>query len=379
MAAIDKNEDIREREKIARAIVKTSESIRKKHRALKTGKIEEDIVLDRRFRPLIEPLQKIVDNSSSIAVKNEPASNTDAGIEALSIPKREKDDDDDDDDDVTPQKRKRSNVRSDRSPTPHKSKRLDAPLDVPLITYTPSASMRTIQPTMPELFRSQDVFETTDDSLITSVRNQLQTPEGQETLRDQLGPLGQRYIWPILSGDQESGIDNVYGVYLDKNGMMFGNKRFDVDNADSIIIDGIRYVGTPGLYELIFKKFPDDVIYTEDDKQTYKSMLLTTSAHKRNHDAHGRLLSNRGYKYKEIIAKLIPIEPKRTKSGKGLFAPRKMTLTDNKIDYVHWDDPNELVDRLRLLDASHQAGHNGHDNEILSIIEELREAGIIIN
>jgi len=36
---------------------------------------------------------------------------------------------------------------------------------------------------------------------------------------------------------------------------MFGNKRFDVDN---IIIDGVRYVGTPGLYELIFKRIPDD-------------------------------------------------------------------------------------------------------------------------
>ncbi|XP_070154031.1 uncharacterized protein [Polyergus mexicanus] len=372
MVAIDKSEDIREREKIARAIVKTSESIRKKYRALKTGKIDEDIVLDRRFRRLIEPLRKIVDNSSSIAVKNEPGSNTDARIETLSIPKREKHD-------ATPQKRKRSNVRSDRSPAPHKSKRSDPLLDVPPITSTPSASMRTVQPTMSELLANEDVFETTDDSLVTSVRNQLQTLEGRETLRDQLGPLGRRYVWPVLSGDRESGIDTVYGVYFDNDGMMFGNKRFDVDNADNIIIDGVRYVGTPGLYEFIFKKIPDDVIYTEDDKQTYKSMLLTTNAHKRNHDAQGRLMGNRGYKCKEIIAKLIPIEPKKTKSGKGLFALRAMTLTDNKIDYVHWNDPNELVDRLRLLDASHQAGHNGHDNEILSIIEELREAGIIIN
>jgi len=56
-----------------------------------------------------------------------------------------------------------------------------------------------------------------------------------------------------------------------------------------------------------------------------------------------------------------------------------MTLNDNAIDYVHWDDPNELVNRLRLLEASRQAGHNAHDNEMLLIIEELREAGIIIN
>ena len=45
-------------------------------------------------------------------------------------------------------------------------------------------------------------------------------------------------------------------------------------------------------------------------------------------------------------------------------------------------DSNEFVDRLRLFEALHQAGHNGYDNEILSIIEELdklREAGLIIN
>ena len=41
--------DVREREKIAREIEKTSESIRKKHRALKTGRIEEDMALDRHF------------------------------------------------------------------------------------------------------------------------------------------------------------------------------------------------------------------------------------------------------------------------------------------------------------------------------------------
>jgi len=53
-----------------------------------------------------------------------------------------------------------------------------------------------------------------------------------------------------------------------------------------------------------------------------------------------------------------------------------MTSSDNAVDYVHWDDSNELVDRMRLLDASRQAGHNAHDNE-MSIIEEFRKAGII--
>jgi len=56
-----------------------------------------------------------------------------------------------------------------------------------------------------------------------------------------------------------------------------------------------------------------------------------------------------------------------------------MTLNDNAIDYVHWDDSNELVDHLRLLDASYRAGNNAHDNEMLSIIQEFRKVGLIIN
>jgi len=54
--------DVRERKKIMRKIEKRSESIRKKHRALKTGRIEEDIALDRHFKPIIKSLQQIVDS-----------------------------------------------------------------------------------------------------------------------------------------------------------------------------------------------------------------------------------------------------------------------------------------------------------------------------
>ncbi len=47
------------------------------------------------------------------------------------------------------------------------------------------------------------------------------------------------------------------------------------------------------------------------------------------------------------------------------------------MDYVFWDDPNELVDRLRLLMAEKAAGNISHTNEIHAIIEELREVGYI--
>ena len=59
---------------------------------------------------------------------------------------------------------------------------------------------------------------------------------------------------------------------------MFGNKRFDVDDADNVIIDGVRYADASSLYELIFKRIPNDLLYTEDDMNKYKSMLLANAS-----------------------------------------------------------------------------------------------------
>ena len=79
--------------------------------------------------------------------------------------------------------------------------------------------------------------------------------------------LDQKYVEAVLRGmqDKENSIDYVYDVYLHKDGLIFGNKRFDVNDADNIITDIVRYVGTSALYELIF---PDDAFYTEDDTST---------------------------------------------------------------------------------------------------------------
>ena len=159
----------------------------------------------------------------------------------------------------------------------------------------------------------------------------------------------------LLTDNKRNKIDLVYGVYFDENGTMLGNKKFDVDTGDTIIIDGVRYKGTPGLYELIFKKIPNDAIYTENDKQTYKHILLMMNAHRRDNNVRMPIKSNKGHKYKNIIVPLLVIhKTSGTSMGLGIKTniPSAAKLTDNEIDYVHWDDPNELVDRLQLLDAS---------------------------
>ena len=126
-----------------------------------------------------------------------------------------------------------------------------------------------------------------------------------------------------------------------------------------MIIEDTSYPITQGLGNLIFSKSPK--LYTNNDLKTYKSILNQTSAHL---TADGSKIKKGGNKYADIIQNLFP-------SGSGL------SVKLQKHNLVYWNDPNELVDRLRLLLASKAAGNTGVSNEIISIFEELREVGLI--
>ena len=49
----------------------------------------------------------------------------------------------------------------------------------------------------------------------------------------------------------------------------------------------------------------------------------------------------------------------------------------NEIDYANWDNPNQLVDRLRILVAEPAAENYRYTNEIYTIIRELKKAEYI--
>lgn len=61
--------------------------------------------------------------------------------------------------------------------------------------------------------------------------------------------------------------------------------------------------------------------------------------------------------------------------GEGV--EKKFIPYTENIVYEYYDDVNEIVDRLMLLVSSKGAGNTNHDQEINSIIEELRERGVI--
>lgn len=174
--------------------------------------------------------------------------------------------------------------------------------------------------------------------------------------------------------------DEKYGVQFNfpMNRLYMGNKELKIDQDSKIIIDDNIFDGSDGLYSLIFMKHPMD--YSKQDLIDYKNILQLTSAHKRNYDPSDQIAGTRASKYTRIIkplfkSKNIMFNQSQTEppSGSGM-----MVYNEKPIEYIYWDDVNELVDRLRLLNSSKLAGNtDSHDNEILSIISELREAGII--
>lgn len=100
-------------------------------------------------------------------------------------------------------------------------------------------------------------------------------------------------------------IDNVYGVHVNNDEPMLGDKQINLDKNDDIIIDGKRYAGTPDLYEFTFKKISDENTYRNADIQIYKNILLATNAYKHDHNVYNSIKGNKRYKYKNIIALLL--------------------------------------------------------------------------
>lgn len=191
----------------------------------------------------------------------------------------------------------------------------------------------------------------------------------------------QRYIQNLIS-DTKGIFDTQYGVRYnaDTNGYYVGDSEVTFGVKD-LVVKQKRYKITPGLLELLFKKEP--VGYTEVDLQKYKDIVYRTNAHKSGYKSTGHTAGNKGKKY-QLVKKLMsttfgsssPITstPVRAPLGRGLL----MEVSEKPIEYVYFDNPNELCERLKLLVASQEAGNTGHTNEIASIVEELRECGIIL-
>jgi hypothetical protein len=164
-------------------------------------------------------------------------------------------------------------------------------------------------------------------------------------------------------------LDKIYGPRkLSSDVFELGNKEIQfVDNEVRIEGDTHTYPVTTGLIDLLFLKSPVLEKYTQADLNTYKLILTRTSVHRTSDGT--RIRKSKGPK-SALISNLFSRKSKIIK-GAGI----NVRLQKHNITY--WNDPNELVDRLRLLYSSLAAGNTGVRNEIISIYEELVEAKIL--
>lgn len=370
---------------ITKELIKTRKAIKEKYQALKSLASVEQAQLERNYEPLTKPLNELVSTLAKVEptiIKEEPSNYT------FLTPKKEK------------------KIFS----TPKKEKKVTEPVlptEVPSFLDESISNISQIQnlettfettPT-PEQNTSDEAFEETIQNLnlsdiINQTKSAIQKYVGTEAYKEWLDgfdELPRNYIDEGVK-DTEHNFDHVYGIIHDIDTEKFHlgmtGVPLELDGKD-IKIQGLLYKGTPGLYELLFKKQP--IGYKPEDLDNYMDILARTNAYRRHNDPAEQVQGNSSLKYITIIKPYLqdqgitksknpvkferPTAPYRMKKkiGKNLV----MKLNRPNTDYIYYNEYNELVERLKLLIASVGAGHTGHNNEIISIIEELKEAKII--
>lgn len=121
-------------------------------------------------------------------------------------------------------------------------------------------------------------------------------------------------------------------------------------------------------------------IWNDKDEEKYKAVSAILSPD--DFDDDGKFIGSAQKRRKIALAaskfNINTIKHIKFKQKKGGGLEKNFIPYSENIVYEYWDDPNELCERLKLLLASKGGGNSNHDQEINSIIEELRERKIIV-
>lgn len=345
---------------VMKKILNIQDSIRKKAASIKLSRSIEDETLNKLYKPLVKPLEQITENTKQQTTIPLVTSNF--------IPK--------------------INKKLNFSPFLRGKKK---PKTEEIYSYNSPSEDETEY--LPSNIDSSDVFNVTP-------RDMLNNPTVSQEFLSQYDSVPRQYLEEMLV----TGLDNLnsngydttqYALKYDDS----TDKWFIGDSECKIIDDTLQikdkiYPGTKGLFELLLKSYP--VGYSEDDEINYRDILNITNAVRRSYDPLQQHQGNSSHKYQFIIKKMIsdsnstPVSSRTrsqssSSSGHKLLKQKKQgrgyvdnaMIVDNKkqSSYTYWNNPNELVERLALLVSSKNASDNSHihDNEIASILEELRE------
>ena len=166
-----------------------------------------------------------------------------------------------------------------------------------------------------------------------------------------------------------------FGMYFKDGDFRIGDKKIDIE-GNNIIIDGIPYEGTDGLWELIMKDEPKEGIYTDDDFLNYGRILKQTNAiYQGNNPNQNKPKSSKSSKWNNLISPIWEDIKKRKANKDEDDAPQPGT--SGRGLKILPSDPNALIDRFDLLFSSQKAGHTGVRNEIIAILDELKRQGVL--
>lgn len=157
--------------------------------------------------------------------------------------------------------------------------------------------------------------------------------------------------------DTENLLDHRFGIRhnIETDKFAIGDSNVDFEGPD-MLIKGVRYKGTPGLYEVLFKNEP--IGYTKHDEKEYLDILKRTNGLYNRNDPKLPLLratKDVKSKYQRVIeptfgrprSSSVPTIQTRSKASRGYMTWKN--FNKNNTEYKYFDDYNEIVERLRLL------------------------------
>lgn len=345
---------LQEKHQLTKQISRLQKSVKRKYNAFKQGTLESDQLLEEQYKPLIKELRK----TSSFGDSQPNRIKTEVKGE----------DNEDDGYKFHEEQKEVSNFRPNIHSSPQHSK--------------------TLVSNVSRINNEEDVFgDTISDDEDPDVSTHVSTREGIESASRLIEntfehELTKRYMMKMMKdvGGHKHTIDHTFGPRYEDNTLTIGDSPLMFDEDGSIRVKGVRYKPTEGLYELIFKRIPDDIKYDERDLNAYKSILQATNAHKVNYSNQSRIRRDNSLKYQHVIRKLFPprnqpSEYPKSFTGKGKNRTIKKSVSGS--DNSRCGDPNTMTERLALLVTSAEVGNKGHKNEIINIIDSLKKDGII--
>ena len=124
--------------------------------------------------------------------------------------------------------------------------------------------------------------------------------------------LGTLAVYSLIEAFTKEGVDKTFGLHAKNKKFHIGDKPVTIKNND-IIIEGKKYDGSPGLWELITSNNPQK--FTEEDYLNYINLLVQTNTiYQGNDPKNTKPKSSGGSKWNNLISPIWEqIKPKKEK------------------------------------------------------------------